>query len=248
MVSIKAVAGLGMATLAFVAAPASAQQLYYEDGNYLYAVPSQPEQADDVVTQTVPVQVQGAERVIPTRRLPAQAPVVATTTAPAYQGYYYAMPGNVAGYTPQGPGYLPNGARLVTFDRRAWIDECSVRLADYEDSDRGRVLGALLGGVAGGLIGNRIADGERLGGTLIGAGAGALAGAAIGDALDDDPDPLLAARDECTAYLDDYMARASQSAPTTYFVPGQQYMLVEVNVPVAQQAVYREVVIEDEDD
>ena len=43
----------------------------------------------------------------------------------------------------------------------------------------------------------------------------------------------------CAAYLDDYLARASQTAGTaTTTVPGQQYFLVPVTVEVAQQPVY----------
>jgi outer membrane lipoprotein SlyB len=144
-------------------------------------------------------------------------------------------------------GQLPNGAQLVSFDRTAWLAECSARLNSYEENDRGRVIGALLGAAGGGLLGNRLDNGNRRGGTLLGAGVGALAGALAGDGLDDRADfneRALAnqtANEQCTAYLDDYMQRASQSAPTTNYAPGQQYMLVPVTVPVAQQAVIREV-------
>ena len=69
----------------------------------------------------------------------------------------------------------------------------------------------------------------------------------IGDAIDDRADSRAreaaqsSASAQCSDYLDAYMARASQSAPTTQFEPGKQYMLVPVTVEVAREAQYREV-------
>lgn len=280
-------AALGLATL--VAAPAAAQQIYYEDGEYLYPVAAPAMAQDTVVTQSVDaprvIYREGAyepdepriaaQRVIPSRdpqvreaapqiilptpqatyyAQPAYAPVIYTQIPqgqPAYVVASRSIPANGYGYATAYPsaapqsGYLPGGGQLVAFDRNAWLDECSARLSTYEDSDRGQVLGGLIGAAAGGLIGNRVAGrGDRLGGTLLGAGAGALAGLAVGDAIDDSNDARrsYSGYDECSAYLDDYMSRASnQPAPMTT-VPGQQYMLVPVTVQVAQQPVYREYV------
>lgn len=284
---------LGFAALA--ASPVAAQQIYYEDGEYLYAVPAPVMAQDAVVSQ--PVEAPGvigddgvtyqasdtrvtAQRVIPARNAPqqyapqqiilpapqpayggpayapiiyapsrqAQAPyVVASRSIPA-GGYGYApAPGAYAGYAvaPQQSGYLPGGGQLVSFDRNAWLEECSARLSTYEDSDRGQVLGGLIGAAAGGLLGNRVAgSGNRLGGTLIGAGTGALAGLAVGDAIDDRnyARNSRSGYEECRAYLDDYLNRASNNPAPMTTVPGQQYMLVPVSVPVAQQAVDREYV------
>ncbi len=284
-------AALGV--MALVATPAAAQQIYYEDGDYLYAVPAPVEAQDAVVSQPVEtptviyqdgvayqrVEPQStARRVIPSRTapvqqapqqiiLPAPQPAYAypayapVTYAPAPQGQPYvvasrSIPANGYGYAPAPQqygyasaapqsGYLPGGWQLVAFDRNAWLEECSARLSTYEDSDRGQVLGGLIGAAAGGLIGNRVAGrGDRLGGSLIGAGTGALAGLAVGDAIDDRNDARRgrSGYDECRAYLGDYMNRASNNPAPMTTVPGQQYMLVPVSVPVAQQAVYREYV------
>jgi len=285
-------AALGFAALA--ASPALAQQIYYEDGEYLYAVPAPAMAQDAVVSQPVeaPTVIYqdgvayervepriAARRVIPSRDAPVQqapqqiilpAPqsayaypaYVPVTYAPAPQeqvtyvvasrsipanGYGYAPAPQQYGYASAAPqsGYLPGGGQLVAFDRNAWLEECSARLSTYEDSDRGQVLGGLIGAAAGGLIGNRVAGrGDRLGGTLIGAGTGALAGLAVGDAIDDRNDARSgrSGYDECRAYLDDYMNRASNNPAPMTTVPGQQYMLVPVSVPVAQQATYREYV------
>ncbi|MCH2487198.1 MAG: glycine zipper 2TM domain-containing protein [Erythrobacter sp.] len=143
-------------------------------------------------------------------------------------------------------GYLPGGGQLVSFDRETWLAECRARVGAYEDSDRARLIGTLVGAAAGGVVGNRVAgSGNRLGGTLIGAGTGAAAGSLVGDAIDDRSDARryqAGYGDDggyCAAYLDDYLARASQTAATTTTtVPGQQYFLVPVTVQVAQQPVY----------
>lgn len=284
-------AALGLAASA--ASPALAQQIYYEDGEYLYAVPasvmdqdavvSQPAESpslnydDAVAYETVQPRVT-AQRVIPARPAPTQyapqqtilpapqagyshsasAPVVYVASPQVQPTYVVAsrsIPANGYGYAPAPQqygyaaapqsGYLPGGGQLVAFDRNAWLEECSARLGTYEDSDRGQVLGGLLGAAAGGVIGNRVAGrGDRLGGTLIGAGTGALAGLAVGDAIDDRTDARRgrSGYEECRAYLDDYMNRASNHPAPMTTVPGQQYMLVPVSVPVAQQAVYREYV------
>ena len=285
MAAIKTILGVGTAgaLMGAMGTSASAQHIYYEDGDYLYAAPAPVAAQNDVVTQPletgVPV-TPTAQRTIPMRSRPVvqqtppqSQPQIVMPAPSAYpQGYpapqyttYYTAPGypaqsytyasqNYAAYPtaarsiPQtynggAQNYLPNGAQLVQFDRQAWLDECNSRIGQYDESDRGKVIGALLGAAAGGLIGNRIADGERLGGTLIGAGTGAIAGSVVGDAIDDRNDRRRGYdRDYCAAYLDDYMARASQAGPATTFVPGQQYMLVPITVPVAQQAVYREYV------
>ena len=287
-------AALGLAALA--ASPALAQQIYYEDGDYLYAVPAPVTSQDAVVSQPVDAprviyqdgvayeridNRPAAQRIIPARSAPPQevpqriilpapqasyaypgaGPVVyapSPQVQPTYSvaarsipasGYGYApAPQQYYGYAaaPQQSGYLPGGGQLVAFDRNAWLEECSRRLSTYEDSDRGQVLGGLLGAAAGGLIGNRVAGGgDRLGGTLIGAGTGALAGLAVGDAIDDrnDARSTRSGYDECRAYLDDYIDRASNNPAPTTTVPGQQYMLVPVSVPVALQPVYREYVV-----
>ncbi len=262
MVGVKSILGLSAAAAAaaMFCTPASAQQIYYEDGDYLYAVAAPPGMQDDVVTQTVVSPVAGyptAQRVIPARTAPvAQVGTVPVIVPPA-TGYGYRTPEYPVNYSAPAyaaypaarsiparygaPGHLPNGAQLVEFDRQTWLDECNYRIAQYDEHDRGRVIGALLGTLAGGIAGNRIADGDRLAGTLAGAGVGALAGGLVGDAIDDRHDAAYAYdRDYCAAYLDDYMAWASADAATFTYVPSQQYMLVPVTVQVAQEAVYRE--------
>jgi outer membrane lipoprotein SlyB len=195
--------------------PSTAQQQYYlvrdANGTPVYTPVNTPQQ--------------GASRSIP-----ASAHSAAGSSVPQVSG-----------------GRLPNGAQLVSFDRTAWLNECEARLATYDQNDQGRIIGALIGGLGGGLAGNRLDNGNRLGGSLLGAGVGTLAGTLIGDALDDRADQkaraaaLSSAKQQCAQYLDAYMAQAQNAAPTTTFTPGQQYMLVPVTVPVAQQAVYREV-------
>lgn len=280
---------------AFVASGVSAQQIYYEDGDYLYAVPgdavvtetvtetvdtpqaaivlpplstsevAQPVYSYDPVVQPLPDAADptvisagadypsvGAVRSIPARAKaesyrgasysgashPADAyPAANQTPYPVYQGSY--------AYTaaPRS-GYLPGGGQLVSFDREAWLAECRARVGTYEDSDRARLIGTLVGAAAGGVIGNRVAgSGDRLVGTLIGAGTGAAAGSLVGDAIDDRNDTNRYAYGDdggyCAAYLNDYLARASQTAATvTTTNPGQQYFLVPVTVRVAQQPVY----------
>lgn len=258
---------------------AAAQKIFYEDGDYLYAVP-----ADTVVTQTVETQAPATAVVVPmpdmaqpvftydpvvqpiggtvvedtvvestvvestaprgaVRSIPAR-PVEETYNSPTYSGPVYQ--GRYAYATAPRSGYLPGGGQLVSFDREAWLAECRARIGTYEDSDRARLIGTLAGAAAGGFIGNRVAgSGNRLGGTLIGAGTGALAGSVVGDAIDDRNDVRryqAGYGDDggyCAAYLDDYLARASQTAAsTTTTVPGQQYFLVPVTVEVAQQPVY----------
>lgn len=283
-----------LGAMALAASPAVAQQIFYEDGEYLFAVPAPVMAQDAVVSQAVeapsvtgedgvtynPSDTVTAQRVIPARNAPEQyAPqqIILPAPQPAYAGPAYApiiyspsrqaqapyvvasrsIPAGGYGYAPaaqqysgyaaapQQSGYLPGGGQLVSFDRNVWLEECSSRLSTYEDSDRGQVLGGLIGAAAGGLLGNRVAgSGNRLGGTLIGAGTGALAGLAVGDAIDDRNDARnsRSGYEECRAYLDDYMNRASNNPAPVTTVPGQQYMLVPVSVPVAQQAVYREYV------
>ena len=253
-------AALGAIALALGTSAASAQTIYYEDGDYLYAVPAAESVAveNDVVTSSVVVPVTppdgSAVRVIPPRDVVTQQPIVLPDAAVAPASLPVIIPQGVAtgygqAYAPASYGYgtryLPNGAQVVEFDREAWLTECRSRLAGYDENDRGRVIGALTGAVVGGVIGNRVADGNRLGGTLLGAGVGGLTGSAIGDAIDDRADRRSFGSIEryCTDYLDDYMARASNYGATTYgaaYAPGQQYMLVPVTVPVAQQVVYRE--------
>ena len=261
------------------ASGAAAQKIFYEDGDYFYAVP-----ADTVVTQTVETQAPTTAVVVPmpdmaqpvftydpvvqpigeavvedtvvessvventaprgaVRSIPAR-PVDETYNSPAYSGPVYQ--GTYAYATAPRSGYLPGGGQLVSFDREVWLAECRTRIGTYEDSDRARLIATLAGAAAGGFIGNRVAgSGNRLGGTLIGAGTGALAGSIVGDAIDDRSDSRryqAGYGDDggyCAAYLDDYLARASQTAAsTTTTVPGQQYFLVPVTVEVAQQPVY----------
>ena len=277
-------AALALGT-ALASTGAAAQTIFYEDGDYLSAVP-----ADTTVTTTVEPEAPTDPAIMPQAQIPQPVfnydPVVqpigqvpaetpapsvaarsipvrgqdrqaddtyptasygearyadATAPAPLYRGAYaYAN-------APRS-GYLPGGGQLVSFDREAWLSECRARVGTYEESDRARLIGTLAGAAAGGFIGNRIAgSGNRLGGTLIGAGTGAAAGSIIGDAIDDRSDARRYASgygDDggyCAAYLDDYLARASQTAGTiTTTVPGQQYMLVPVTVEVAQQPVYRD--------
>lgn len=219
--------GAAASASALLAMPASAQeQVYYERDGYLYAAPAES--------------TEGAQRVIPARQ-------GGSTVVPATPVIVQSVPQPYNTTTPQvTTSYLPNGARLVEFDRASWLAECRDRLNDYDEDDRGNVLAPLLGAAIGGVIGNRIADGNRLGGTLLGAGGGALAGLAADRLLNrDDGRPAPGQRDECETYLDEYMARAPQNAPTTNFAPGEQYMLVPVTVPVAQKATYRIVPVED---
>ena len=236
-------------------APAMAQEVHTEAqaGDYV---------ASDVV-EVEEVTVLPARRVIPMRRQPvvierividgdpakagadwvSRTPVIhAYRAAPAQSGYSY-------GYSQTGGMEtlpLPPGARVVQFDRSAWLAECRDRLSTYEDDQRGAIIGALAGAALGGVLGNRIAGrGNRTLGTVAGAVAGGVAGAAIGDAVEGDPQPDAGAYQECEAYLDDYMASAAagelSGAPAYY---GQEYMLVPVTITVPQKAVYREIEVE----
>ena len=261
-------------TAAFTASGAAAQTIFYEDGDYLYAVP-----ADTMVTETIETQGPATTVTVPMPDMaqpvftydPVVQPIdgavventVVESTAPrgavrsipvrqggeAYGATSYSGPvyqGTYAYATAPRSGYLPGGGQLVTFDREAWLAECRARVGTYEDSDRARLIGTLAGAAAGGFIGNRVAgSGNRLGGTLIGAGTGALAGSVVGDAIDDRNDARryqAGYADDggyCAAYLDDYLARASQTAASvTTTEPGRQYFLVPVTVQVAQQPVY----------
>ena len=280
MMSVRTFAAALATGTGLLASAAGAQTIYYEDGDYLYAVP-----AETVVTQTVEPQADGAI-VLPPQDVaqpvfdynPVVQPVggtVVETTAPLgsvrsipvrQAGESYRTATQVSAPYPGAPasrnypvyrgayayqnapqsGYLPGGGQLVSFDREAWLAECRARVGTYEESDRARLIGTVVGAAAGGLIGNRVAgSGNRLGGTAIGAGTGAVAGSVAGDAIDDREDARryrAGYGDDggyCAAYLDDYLARASQAAAsTTTTVPGQQYFLVPVTVEVAQQPVY----------
>ena len=253
-------------------APAAAQTLYYESGGYLYpagpapavnqdavyngpiVLPPQP--ATDTAVRVIPPRAgSGVETSYPAQRYPVivypntAARVIAPSTqyTPTYSHSSY-TPGyaqqSYAGAYPAQSGYLPNGAQLVEFDRGAWLAECRARLEVYDENDRARVIGTLAGAVAGGIIGNRVADGNRLGGTLLGAGLGGLAGSAIGDSIDDRADRRASRSADayCANYLDDYLARANAGEISSAYTAGQQYMLVPVTVPVAQETVYREYV------
>ena len=281
MMSVRTFAAALAIGTGLLASAAGAQTIYYEDGDYLYAVP-----AETVVTQTVEPQADGAivlppqdvtqpvfeynpvvqpiggtvveaaaprggVRSIPARQAgesyretsqigtPYAAAPVSAQNYPVYRGAYAFQD------APQS-GYLPGGGQLVSFDREAWLAECRARVGTYEESDRARLIGTVVGAAAGGLIGNRVAgSGNRLGGLVIGAGTGAVAGSVVGDAIDDREDARRYREGYgedggyCAAYLDDYLARASQTAGTaTTTVPGQQYFLVPVTVEVAQQPVY----------
>ena len=201
-----------------------------------------------------------ARRALPPRRAPvaierivierdvSQAGADFARQGPLVHRYYAypTTPGYPAGYAGGEVRQtlpLPPGARVVEFDRSAWLAECRDRLSTYQDDQRGEVIGALAGAALGGVLGNRIAGrGNRALGTVAGAVAGGVAGAAIGDALEGDPQPSAASYGECEAYLDDYMAAATagelQGAPAYY---GQEYMLIPVTVTIPQKAVYREV-------
>ncbi len=137
---------------------------------------------------------------------------------------------------------LPPGARVVAFDREAWLTECSRRIAPrpvYDSGDDRAAVGAIVGAAAGGLIGNRVAGrGDRTAGTLIGAGLGAIGGAAIADATG--PTGRPAADDtswtRCENYLDGYMESARSGALHGHQSATGEYMLVPVTVMVPQQA------------
>jgi len=230
--TIRTIAAALAATLAggagFAATGAAAQTIFYEDGDYLYAVPG-----DAVVTETVEAPAPTTTVVVPMPDRaqpvftydpvvqPIGGPVVESTVVEsagprgavrsipvrqadeAYRPAAYSGPvyqGSYAYATAPRSGYLPGGGQLVTFDREAWLAECRARVGTYEDSDRARLIGTLAGAAAGGFIGNRVAgSGNRLGGTLIGAGTGALAGSVVGDAIDDRND----ARRYRAGYADD---------------------------------------------
>lgn len=253
------------ALLVALANPAIAQTIYYEDGTYLYAVP-EGSAATRAEEQTSPVRDDESTEYTAVRTIPARAhsavpmPIVLPDNEPA-TALPVVLPttrvGDAAGiypssYAPAAPASdtsLPNGARLIEFDSDAWLSECSDRLSRYDENDRGKVIGALLGAVAGGFAGNRLADGNRFVGTALGAGTGALAGATIGDSIDDRADRRALERSRanagsyCAAYLEDYLTRASNHGGYGMsYVPGQQYMLVPVSVPVARQVEYRDVV------
>lgn len=120
------------------------------------------------------------------------------------------LPEAGAGATPPSPYYFDPAAR------DAWLADCRQRLSK-RDSGLG---GAAIGGVVGGLAGNRIAGkGNRTVGTIAGAAIGAVAGAVIDKAEDAGRN-----RDECEAYLDDYLARYGQAGyPGHGFGYGQGY-------------------------
>lgn len=243
------------------ASPAVAQdpEVNSEAGEYVIATPA--EEAADIVIEIEDVDVLPAQRVIPARRQPVVIRRVIVEDDMRAAGADYARDGQVPHayhIRRQAPHHgdrggrdmqtlpVPAGARIVSFNREQWLAECRDRLSTYEESDRGKIIGALTGAALGGLAGNRIAGrGNRTVGTVLGAGAGALAGAAIGDALEGDPQPSASAYGECEAYLDDYMESARsgelQTAPAYY---GQEYMLVPVTITIPQRAVYREVEVE----
>ena len=215
--------------------------------------------ADREIQEEVVETVFPAERVTPARPAPVVIERVEIDEVPAYAGAEFARPGTDNGrvtayrmqraYIQQDDGShteivgLPAGARVVRFDREAWLAECRNRLATHEESDRGKVIGAIAGAAIGGVAGNRIAgSGNRLVGTAAGAAIGALAGGAIGDSIDDRQAPPASAYGECEAYLDDYMQSALngefRGQPSYY---GQEYMLVPVTISEPRKAVYREV-------
>lgn len=253
------------ALLAALANPAIAQTIYYEDGTYLYAVPEgnaatkaeeqtstvrDDESAGYTIVRTIPAPVHSASAmqiILPDNEPAPALPVVLPTTRVGDAAGIY--PSSDTPAAPVSDTSLPNGARLVEFDPDAWLSECSDRLSGYDENDRGKVIGALLGAAAGSFAGNRLADGDRFAGTALGASAGALAGATIGDSIDDRADGRALERGRanagsyCAAYLEDYLTRASNHGGYgTSYVPGQQYMLVPVSVPVARQVEYRDVV------
>lgn len=234
--------------------PALAQAV---DGDTTLAVEGQtaPGIEAEVVETVFPPQ-----RVIPTRQPPVVIERVEIVDVPVRAGADFTQSPSMTAaptssvtkqriYTQGSSGErievvdLPAGARVVQFDREAWLAECRNRLATYDETDRGRILGALVGGAIGGVTGNRIAgDGNRLLGTVVGTGLGAAAGSVIGDAIDDARDVPASPYGECEAYLDDYMESALSGefrrVPSYY---GQEYMLVPVTVSEPQKAVYREV-------
>ena len=204
-----------------------------------------------------------AERVIPRRQAPVVIERVEIEDVPDHAGADFTRYPSVTTaqrvvtkrrmYTQGSQGKqvevigLPAGARVVQFDREAWLAECRSRLATYDETDRGKVLGAVIGGAIGGVAGNRIAgDGNRVLGTVVGAGIGAAAGSAVGDSIDDTRRGAASPYGECEAYLDDYMESAAagelRHSPSYY---GQEYMLVPVTVSEPQKAVYREVTPEE---
>ena len=204
-----------------------------------------------------------AERVIPRRQAPVVIERVEIEDVPDHAGADFTRYPSVTTaqrvvtkrrmYTQGSQGErvevigLPAGARVVQFDREAWLAECRNRLATYDETDRGKVLGAVVGGAIGGVAGNRIAgDGNRVLGTVVGAGIGAVAGSAVGDSVDDARRGAASPYGECEAYLDDYMESAAagelRHSPSYY---GQEYMLVPVTVSEPQKAVYREVAPEE---
>ena len=89
---------------AMLAAPAAAQQIYYEDGGYLYAVPA-PAAEPVVVTEYAPAQPVTARRVIPARTAPAQPQVI----VPAYTPVAHAAPAYGYATAPAAPAYAPAG-------------------------------------------------------------------------------------------------------------------------------------------
>lgn len=216
-------------------------------------------QADREIRDEVVETVFPAERLIPSRPAPVVIERVEIDEVPAYAGAEFARPGTdndritayrvQRAYIQQDDGSrteivgLPAGARVVRFDREAWLAECRNRLATHDESDRSKAIGAIAGAAIGGVAGNRIAgSGDRLAGTAAGAAIGALAGGAIGDSIDDGQATPASAYGECEAYLDDYMQSAMngefRDRPSHY---GQEYMLVPVTISEPRKAVYREV-------
>ena len=216
-------------------------------------------QADVQVRNEVVETIFPAQRVIPPRPAPVIIERVEIEEVPTQAGADFVRSGTQTGpvaayrmqrtYLEQADGSrlevvgLPAGARIVSFDREAWLSECRNRLATHDESERGKVIGALAGAALGGVAGNRIAgSGNRLVGTVAGAAVGALAGGAIGDSIDDKQAAPASAYGECEAYLDDYMQTAANggfSNRPSY--AGEEYMLVPVTVSEPQKAVYREV-------
>ncbi len=182
MMSVRTFAAALATGTGLLASAAGAQTIYYEDGDYLYAVP-----AETVVTQTV--EPRGGVRSIPPRQAgesyrETSQIGTAYAGAPAPAQNYPVYRGAYAFQNAPQSGYLPGGGQLVSFDREAWLAECRARVGTYEESDRARLIGTVVGAAAGGLIGNRVAgSGNRVGGTVIGAGTGAVAGSVVGDAI-----------------------------------------------------------------
>ncbi len=198
----------------------------YDVGEYEYAHPL-PDMRDDIVTETVTGDAEGQPSVDPgTPPTVVSAPAIQTVdpSDPAIGGAMTSsavrsIPSRSAANAPPTPiqfsappTYLPAGGQVVAFDRKAWLDQCRLRLETYENNaERDKVIGTLIGGVA------------------------------MRSVTQHGSNKSTNSASQCQAYLDTYLQNASATAGTVQYAQPGQYMLMPVTVAVPQRPVYREI-------